>query len=520
MKVIQDGFTIVGGGTAGFLAALFLNKKYPEYNVSLIHSKQIGILGAGEGTTPHLVTFIEQELNISVFQLFKNTNATLKNGIKFTNWNKHPGSYFHGFANIGDTEFLQDPFFFKRLAYENKSYDDYSVANQLSVNLKSPFIEKATFNILSRKAVDNCDSNIFRDLAKQSINFAVHFDAVELANYLEKIAVERGINVIDDKVTDIITDDNNYITEINTENNGRHKTKYVIDSTGFARLIIGKKYNTEWISRKDYLPMKEAQPFFLPQEDLEKVEPSTESIAQDAGWIWKIPLQHRYGCGYVYDSDYITNQQVREKILEIYPSAEMGKKTFKFEAGYYKDTAVKNCFGAGLASSFVEPLEATSIFMFVEQLRFAFDNGLFQAAISRDKNSTVFNSIKNKVNEFCRSSNEDVCEFIQYHYLADKDETPFWREFRQKNKLFDNVIARIDMLSNGILDTQCTQTCYTMFDQPSYLVVGSGLGFLKVETIEDTSHNLEDIRLSLKEYTERHLTHTQLIINNQDWVIC
>lgn len=517
---MQDDFTIVGGGTAGFLAALFLNRKYPNSKISLIHSKQIGILGAGEGTTPHFVDFIEHELGISKFQLFKNTNATLKNGIKFVDWCQQPGSYYHGFMSLDDTEFLLDPYFLEYLSVQKEKYEDYNLAYQLALRFKSPYIERDAFNIIDGQALDKNDCHIFNELTKQSSQVALHFDASELAAYLEKIAIERGINVVDDKVVDINTDSRGYITQIETEKNNKHSTKFVIDSTGFNRLILGKKFNTEWISRKDYLPMNEAQPFFLPKKCIKEIEPSTEAIAAAAGWIWKIPLQHRYGCGYVYDNNYCTNEQAIQTIQDTFPSAEIGSKKFKFEAGYYKDTVVNNCFGAGLASSFVEPLEATSLWMFINQLQFAYTNRLFDTALTEVYNEPVLESIKQQVNSYCRETNESVCEFIQYHYLTDKNTSAFWSEFKQKNKIFDSIAARIHLLNNGILDIKCTQGAYRVFDIRSYLIIGSGLNYINVDSIKEKKYNLEDIKASIAEYAERHLTHEQVVVNNKDWIIC
>lgn len=523
---MSASFTIVGGGTAGCIAALFINKKYPDVDVTLIRSREIGILGAGEGTTPHLISMLEHDLHITPYELYKNTSSTMKLGIQFENWNKAKGGYFHGFGNGDGTSYLQNGTFFQKLAYNNRHYDEFSLANLLTKQKKSPFIETSSFKLLNSDDVERSNINVMKDLGEQTVNYAIHFNAVELASYLEKVAVERGVHLIEDKVVDIVLDDNEYITELKLENNNSHKTDFVIDSTGFGRLILGKKYNTEWISRKEYLPMKEAQPFFLPQDNIDNVEPCTDAIAQDAGWIWKIPLQNRYGCGYVYDSDYITNEQVKEKILELYPTAEMGKKTFKFEAGYYNNTVVKNCFGAGLASSFVEPLEATSIYAFVEQLQFANSKGLFK--IFKEKNNieefeSIIKAVSNNVNSYCRSTNEDVCEFIQFHYITDRDDTPFWREFRSKNKLFDNVKARVGMLSNGFVDTNITQQPYSCFDNPSYNVVGSGLGLLKVkEHLDDFDaprYNLRDIEVSIDEYVEKHISQADIIKNNPEWKI-
>jgi len=518
---MKNNFVVIGGGTAGFISALFIKCKYPEYNVTLIKDDKIGILGAGEGTTPHMVDFLENELNISIFQLFKNTNTTLKTGIKFTNWTKDKGSYFHGFHIHEPAAFLVNGDFFKNVVREGKNYDDYSIPYQLANCCKSPFVENNSFVSLSRDEINQHNINVFKSLTRNSVSFAVHFDAGELAAYLEKVAVERGIKVINDKVLEVNLDDKKYISSLDLESNGKYEVDYIIDSTGFARLINGKTYNSEWISLSENLPMKEAQPFFLPVQDLEEVNPWTESIAQDDGWIWKIPLQHRYGCGYVYDSDYVDNDTVRARIKQMYPDAMIGEKTFKFKAGYFNKTAINNSFAAGLSSSFVEPLEATSLYLCIDQLMYAYRNGLFQSFISSDNSEQDINlqqMICNRVNEYCRESNQDTAEFIQFHYISDRDDTKFWKEFRQKNILFDRTMAKVHMLNNGITDTHQVSCFPLIFGQPSYCQVGVGLNMLKVshDVSPLNSYHLDNIKISIDEFVKKHLTHSE-VINSAEW---
>ena len=287
----MKNIVIVGGGTAGWLAALRMRQAF-NYNITVVKSSKVGILGAGEGSTPHLIEFLDG-LGIGILDLIKNTNATLKNGIDFINWKGDGSSYFHGFR-VGDERLNFDDSLdlFKCVIREEENIDDYNLAAVLTNKYKSPFIYNNQFQFIPN---DENRSFKFFENTHTRVNYSIHFDATELASYLEKIAIERGVQVIDDLVQEIVTDDDDYIVQLDLENNGLLGCDFVFDCTGFHRLIIGKKYNSEWVSFKDNLPMKEAQPFFLPPSV--NIRPCTEAIAQDAGWIWRIPLQHRYGCG-------------------------------------------------------------------------------------------------------------------------------------------------------------------------------------------------------------------------------
>src|SRR6056300_141304 len=302
LKLINQKFKfcVVGGGTAGWLTALFLNRYYPKSNVTVIESSDIGILGAGEGTTPHFVDFL-QELNIDLNYIFKNASATLKNGIKFTNYNGDGKSYFHGFSDNN-----------------NLDYTHSTTVN----NCNSPLL--ALEKVSAGQNIDGIDfSSIISDanLSKFDNNFnkkgefALHFNANYLAKALKEIGLTRGINLMDDIVNEIKTNKDGYINEL-VMNNQSLECDFVFDCTGFKRLIIGDFYKSEWKSYKDNLPVNRAIPFFIPIREDEEIPPYTEAIAMKYGWMWKIPTQERYGCGYVYDKNMVSDEDAKKEVDE------------------------------------------------------------------------------------------------------------------------------------------------------------------------------------------------------------
>ena len=504
-KTICKHVVVVGAGTAGWLAALRLQKVYPDNKITVIKNDRIGILGAGEGSTPHLVGALSG-IGISIFDLIKNTNSTIKTGIKFVNWRGEQDSYFHGFSI---TEKKQIRSFLPQICKESDSVDDFYLPYLVAKSNKSPWANIPVDTAVSK---DYTDSNDFFKDKENGVGFSVHFNAVELATYLEKIAVERDIAVVSDLVEDIDKDEHGYITALQLKDNGELPCDFVIDCTGFHRFVIGKLYKSEWVSLKDHLPMDSAQPFFLPPSN--PIHPWTEAIAQDCGWIWKIPLQNRFGCGYVYDSNYITNDEVKTKILEIYPDAELGKKTFSFEAGYYKECVVKNCYAVGLSSGFVEPLEATSIFSFILSMDHFIDYNYLGRVFNREltqESEGFINATADRINILAAGINLNICNFVQFHYMTDRKDTPFWKEFRSRNKIFNVVYGEMANVRHGDFQED-TFTWAQTFGRESWTVVGAGCGMLDKDNIHvDTNIDLDVFKQTLNEYVDTFVDHGEVI---------
>jgi tryptophan 7-halogenase len=408
-------FCIVGGGTAGWLTALFLNRYYPNSSVTVIESSDIGILGAGEGTTTHFVNFLK-ELNIDLNYIFKNASATLKNGIKFTNYNGDGKSYFHGFKDN-----------------DNLDYSYFSTIN----NCNSPLL--ALEKISSNQSIDGVDfSSIISDanLSKFDNNFnkkgefALHFNANYLAKALKEIGLTRGINLVDDIVNQIKTNEDGYINEL-VMNNQSLECDFVFDCTGFKRLIIGDFYKSEWKSYKDNLPVNRAIPFFIPINEDEEIPPYTEAIAMKYGWMWKIPTQERYGCGYVFDKNMVSDEEAKKEVDEYLGYEVQSPRQFNFSAGTYKDIWIKNCIAVGLSSGFIEPKEATSIWVSIQQLH----NFLQHTNGVTNKNQKSIDEY-NKRN---MQKTDEILEFIYLHYITKRADTDFWKNFTSNNHMPEKI---------------------------------------------------------------------------------
>jgi tryptophan halogenase len=295
---------VLGGGTAGWLTSYFIKQKYPNHQIITIDSSNIGILGAGEGSTLILKKLLIDRFGFSENELLSKVNGTKKHGITFEGWNKKNNySFIHGFELNGT---------------ESENY------------------------------------------------YAYHFDARLFADFLKEKSIEDGVFHIDNDVIDF-EKVNNKISKIILKNNQSLECDFVFDCSGFNRLLIGNLYNSEWISYENELIVNTAVPFFLPtikQKGLSK----TIAKADDYGWIWQIPLQNRTGCGYIFNNMISPEDDVKYRIQQLYGDDVKFGNTISFKSGSYKQSWIENVIAVGLSSGFLEPLEATSIMTAVFQL--------------------------------------------------------------------------------------------------------------------------------------------------------
>ena len=247
MKVV-----IIGGGTAGWLTALVVNKFWKDAKVTLIESSKIGVLGAGEGGTSNFGKMLNL-LDINQKEFFDRTKSTVKAGLHLYNW-------------TGQNELSKHLFFGDNPTEINKTY-------------------------------------------------AYHFDARMVAEYFKKIALIRGVNWLDGEVDEILHT-NDTITKLNLKDGNSLDLDFVFDCSGFARLVIDGIHNEEWVSYDKYLMMNKAITFFLPQNDNYTFNGKsyTERVSMDSGWMFRIPLQHRWGSGYVFSTKYKTIEEAKTEV--------------------------------------------------------------------------------------------------------------------------------------------------------------------------------------------------------------
>lgn len=498
---------VVGGGTAGWLTALYNKRAFPENKITLIESEDLGILGAGEGTTPHILGLLSF-LNIDISNLIKQCGVTVKNGIKFTNWNSNGGYYFHPFLsqssgsndyNYYFNDFLESDTAFSHIVSSKfkHSLKDYSFIQKISDKNLTPFY--GDLNFLSNNFLNNSISST-----------SIHFNANILSQYLRKVGEERGVIRKEGLVSNIINNEDGEIKKLILKSGEEIEADFVFDCTGFARLITGNHYKSDWISHSKNLPVNKAIPFFLPID--ENIPPYTESIAMDYGWMWKIPLQNRYGCGYVFDSNMISEEKAKLEIDKFMGFEVESPKSFNFNAGFYKNIWIKNSLSIGLSSGFIEPLEATSIWQAIITL---------QTFLSSYNNFFTKNEkIKERFNKKYYEETKEIVDFLYLHYVTDKTNTDFWKNFTKNNEIPDFISYIIEAANERPLDHRIDfSQRLNMFGVTGYYYVMIGNNILSAESIKKQYKMLKTNKdLEYEEILKNQNSIIPFLINHKDFI--
>jgi tryptophan halogenase len=413
MKINEKPILIVGGGTAGWLSALFAKKHYPDSHVICVASEKIGILGAGEGTTPSFLTAL-RHLNICMKTFVEECDVTVKTGIIFENWKGDQSSYFHSFYINSSSERDLPVGVRSSLLVEDDGYDRVTLGTRLNDTKRVPSIYDPEQEV------------------------AVHFNANKVAQYFKKVALNRGVEFIDDEVIDIELGDNQAVEKVSLSSHDPIYPCFVFDCSGFARLVIGKKYKTEWCDYTSELTTDSAIPFFVEHDN--DVTPATRAIAMKHGWAWVIPVKDRYGCGYVFDSKKTSEEDVLTEIKEVFEVELKEHKKFNFKAGVFKEILKNNVLAVGLSSGFIEPLEATSLWVTTTALQIFFDSDGIN-------NKSKF--FADKFNDYIFNFNAEIKDFVWAHYVSDRNDTDFWKQF-EKLEQNENVSGLRDSLNYNI----------------------------------------------------------------------
>ena len=420
--------TIVGGGTAGWLAALMIKKVQGDsHEVTVIESSKIGIIGAGEGSTGFLTDIIQGntwDYGCNEEDFFKETNATVKLGIKHKEWKNLGHEYIAPLDG----------------AAVSGSGTDYLLMHAL-INDKKPHLSSEL-----GQYIDESKSSFYWEDEKISNTkgHAYHFDGHLVGKYFKKVcgdsvrhidAIVKDINVSSSGDVESVVLDDGYIIE----------SDFFIDASGFSR-IFAKKLNIDWISYSKNLPVNTAMPFIINHKEGEKIDPLTTAWAQKAGWMWQIPTQDRYGCGYVFDSNFLSNEEAHAEIEKKLKTEIEPIKFIKFETGRSEKLWFKNCLFLGLASAFAEPLEATSIHSTIVQL-----NSFVFQYLRDTKQETCNEGMTNLYNRKMSKMYDDFRDFLSIHYITERTDSEFWRYVGKGNLLSDNAKDYIEIQKSKLL---------------------------------------------------------------------
>ena len=416
---------IAGGGTAGWMTAAALAKTLGEtgINITLVESEAIGTVGVGEATIPNIATF-NAMLGIDEASFMKATQATIKYGIEFVDWTRHGDSYFHPFGQHGH-------------AMAGLSF--HHIWHKLYTQRKADRIENYCATAMAAKHGKACLPARDPNSVMSSLSHAYQFDAGRYASFLRQYAEKLGVKRIEGKITDVDLDvESGFIKGLGLENNKNINADFFIDCTGFRALLTNKALEVGYNDWSHWLPCNSAQAISC--EKAENIVPYTRATALKAGWQWRIPLQHRTGNGYVYASDYISDKDAADILLQNLDGEPLGApKQLRFTTGQRKKIWHKNCVAIGLSAGFLEPLESTSIY-------------LIQAGISRllalfpdqefnDIESDEYNTLMSR--EF-----EQVRDFLILHYIAnERHGEPFW-DYVRNMSIPESLQRKIDLFKH------------------------------------------------------------------------
>jgi tryptophan halogenase len=411
---------IVGGGTAGWMAAAALGKLMGKnLEISLIESDQIGTVGVGEATIPLLTSF-HSLIGIKESDFMRASQATFKLGIEFENWGQLGDKYLHPFGIIGqDCWACSFHHFWIKSILEGRASDlgEYSLHQHAA------------------------RSNKFVLNPKGGLDYAYHMDATLYAKMLRSFSEHHGVKRIEGKVVEVATEPHDGAIKSLTLATGQTVSgDLYIDCSGFRGLLIEQALHTGYEDWTHWLPCDRA--VAVQTKSVRPPVPYTRSIAHRAGWQWQIPLQHRVGNGLVYCSRYCGDEEALETLLgNIEGELLTDPRVIPFKTGRRLKQWNKNCVTLGLASGFLEPLESTSIH-------------LVQSSLIRLMQLFPVNGIdQTEVDEFnaqSKSEIEYIRDFIILHYhVTQRTDSPFWN-FCRTMEVPESLSRRIELFkSNG-----------------------------------------------------------------------
>ncbi|WP_430429889.1 tryptophan halogenase family protein [Parasphingorhabdus sp.] len=390
---------VAGGGTAGWMAAAALARTMGEaIELTLVESDAIGTVGVGESTIPPLATY-NRLLGIKEEDFMRATQATFKLGIEFENWKIDGEKYFHSFGTTGRDHWSAgfQHFWMHGLTKGHKeSYDDYCL------ELTAAFAGK------------------FAHLPDNRMNYAYQLDSTLYAKFLRKLAEADGTKRVEGKITKVDLDaGNGNIAALVLESGERIEGDLFLDCTGFRALLMEGALHVGFDDWTHYLPCDAA--IAIQTKSVRQPIPYTRAIAHDAGWQWRIPLQHRQGNGIVYCSRYLEREDALDRIVSSIEGKPLTEPNFiRFATGARRKQWHRNCIAVGLSGGFMEPLESTSIH-------------LIQRAILRlIRMLPMANVSERDVAEFNDQQMTDMLQirdFLILHYNAtDRRDSPFWRQ--------------------------------------------------------------------------------------------
>jgi len=488
---------IVGGGTAGWMAAAAMTKIFgkTDMKIQLVESDQIGTIGVGEATIPQIVLF-NRLLGLDENEFVKSTNATFKLGIEFVNWTRIGDSYIHSFGNFGPPmEGVSFHHFWLQQHQAGYPHDLSKFSLEAIAAYRGKFM----------RPVPGAKNSPLGQIA-----YAFQFDAILYAQFLRKFAEARGaIRTEGMIVNTVLNAETGFVEAVELKSGQKIEGDLFIDCSGLRGVLIEQALETGYDDWREWLPCDRA--IAVPCEREGPATPYTRSTAHKAGWQWRIPLQHRTGNGHVYCSDYISDDEATSVLLNNLEGPTLRDPFFlKYVTGRRKQAWNKNVVALGLSSGFLEPLESTSIH-------------LIQTGIARLMTYFPCRNFEqadiDEYNRLTRIEFEYIRDFLVLHYRqTERTDSAFWRHC-QNLPMTEHLKRKIALYqANGRIYREKDE----LFTEDSWLAVmhGQGLkprGHHPVVTglgNNEVHKRLEEIRAVMNASADHMPDHMEFIREN------
>ena len=413
---------IVGGGTAGWMAAAGLSNKFSDLGVSitLVESEQIGTVGVGEATLPH-IRFYNNALGLDEREVMRATKATFKLGIEFRDWGRLGERYVHPFGTYG------------------KALDGIDF-HQLWLRLRAAGarapLDAYSFPVLAAEQHRFQHPAGPADEIGSNFGYAYQMDAGLYAGVLRAYAEARGVRRVEGRIAGSrLNAQTGHVEAVTLEDGRAVEAELFVDCSGFRGLLIEGALETGYEDWREWLPCDRAVAVQC-EDGGGPASPYTRATAREAGWQWRIPLQHRIGNGHVYCSSFTSDEAAHDRLMGTLEGAPTTQpRQLFFTTGKRRRLWNKNVVAIGLSGGFLEPLESTSIHLIQEGLTHLIE--LFPDAAFDPLDAEEYNARMDL-------NFERIRDFLLLHYVATRrDDTEMWRHFTSMT-LPDSLEARIE----------------------------------------------------------------------------
>ena len=476
---------VVGGGSSGWMTAAYLKKALQGIDVTLVESANIKTVGVGEATFSTIKLFFDF-LGLDESEWMPSCNATYKLAIKFANWTKSGGHFYHPFQRYDVVDGFNMGEWWLKLKRNEEPFD-YACFTipALCDRQRSPrFLDGRVFDDRVQDFFSSTHRERKNVLADHKVQYpyAYHFDASLLAEFLKGYATRLGATQVIDDVAEVRLAEDGSIDHLVTREHGEIRGDLYVDCTGFRGLLINQTLGEPFVSFSETLLCDSAVAMQVPRDIATYgINPYTTATALSAGWVWDIPLYGRVGTGYVYSSQFISKEEAEAEFRRhLGPAADPVKAAhIKMRIGRCRNSWVKNCVAIGLSSGFVEPLESTGIFFIqhgIEELVAHLPGNVIDEEGVRSYNRNVADCI------------DGVRDFLTLHYCTtDRDDTEFWRATKRV-RIPESLQERLPLWKRRLPNQKSINPSYHGFEFYSYSVMLLGLNYRPEGSLPTLDH--------------------------------